>query len=77
MQDNKVLCYSVKVTIPSETGSSESAYYLVRTNSEAVAIEAVEDGMPSEWRVAAVNPTAVRTETVEYLDLRPGVPRQI
>ena len=77
MQDNRVLCYSVKVEIPSEAGQPESLYYLVRTSSEAAAIDAVKEALPSEWRVAAVNPTAVRPETVEYLDLRPGVPRLI
>ena len=77
MRDDRVLCYSVKVEIPSETGRPESVYYMVRTSSEAAAIDAVKGAIPSEWRVVAVNPAAVRTETVEYLDLRPGVPRQI
>ncbi len=77
MQDNRVLCYSVKVEIPSETGQPESVYYLVRTSSETAAIDAVKEAMSNEWSVTAINPTAVRTETVEYLDLRPGVPRLI
>jgi uncharacterized protein YbdZ (MbtH family) len=77
MRDNRVLCYSVKIVIPNEAGPSESVYYLVQTNSEAAAIEAVKEAVPSAWRVAAVNPAAVRTETVDYLDLRPGIPRQI
>jgi len=77
MQNNRVLCYSVKVEIPSETRQSASVYNLVRTNSEAAATDAIEEATPSEWRVAVADPTAVRTETVEYLDLRLGAPRQI
>jgi hypothetical protein len=53
MQDNRVLCYSVKVEVPSETGQSASVYNLVRTNSETAATDAIEEATPSEWRVAA------------------------
>jgi hypothetical protein len=72
-----VLCYSVKIEIPSEADQPESVYYLVRTNSEAAAPDAVLEGLPTTWRVASVTPAAVRSETVEALDRPLGVPRLI
>jgi hypothetical protein len=77
VSDNRVSCYSVKVEIPNEIGRSESTYYLIRTDSEVSAISVVQEGLPKLWKAVEVNLTAIRKETVEALDLRPGIPRQI
>jgi hypothetical protein len=77
MQNNRVLCYSIKVEIPTEAGQRDVTYYLVRTSSEQAALSAIREHLPANWQVAEINPAAVRTETVEALGLLPGVPHQI
>jgi hypothetical protein len=77
MQDNRVPCYSVKVEIPTEIGHPAISYYLVRADSQAAAIQAVEEILPGNWGAVEATLTAIRRETVEALDLRRGIPRQI
>jgi hypothetical protein len=71
----KIPCYSVKVEIPNQLGGSDITYYLVRTDSEALAISAVQKILPELWKAVKANQTALRKETAEALDLRPGIPR--
>ncbi len=77
MQDNRVPCYSVKVEIPTELGHPAVSYFLVRVDSQAAAIQAVEEILPGTWGAVEATLTAIRKETVEALDLRRGIPRQI
>jgi hypothetical protein len=77
MHDNRVPCYSVKVEIPSDLGRPAISYYLVRADSQAAAIQAVEEILPGTWGAVEATLTAIRRETVEALDLRRGIPRQI
>jgi hypothetical protein len=44
---NRIPCYAVKVEIPNQIGASDITYYLVRTDSEALAISAVQKILPS------------------------------
>ena len=77
MHDNRIPCYSVKVKSRNELGRAVTAYYLVRADSEIAAVKAVKAALPDTWEAVEASLTAVRPETVEALDLHPGVPRQI
>jgi hypothetical protein len=77
MHDNRVPCYSVNVEIPNEMGRPTVTFYLVRADTQGAAIAAVEEVLPGAWGAVEATLTAIRRETVEALDLRPGVPRQI
>ncbi|MPR13032.1 hypothetical protein [Microvirga tunisiensis] len=77
MHDNRLPCYSVKVEIPNEVGRPAATYYLVRADSQTAAIKAVEQVLPGAWAAVEATLSLVRRETVEALDLHPGMPRQI
>jgi hypothetical protein len=77
MHDNRVSCYPVKVEIPNEVGWPAVRSYLVSAGSQTTAIKVVKGVLPGTWGAIGATLTAVRQETVEALDLRPGIPRPI
>jgi hypothetical protein len=76
LSNNRVPCYLVKVEVSNEIGRPTVTFYLVRADTQSAAIKAVEEVLPGTWGAVEATLTAIRRETVEALDLRPGAPRQ-
>jgi hypothetical protein len=77
LSNNRLPCYLVKVEGTNEIGRPTVTFYLVRADTQSAAIKAVEEVLPGTWGAVEASLTAIRRETVEALDLRPGAPRQI
>jgi hypothetical protein len=79
MSEPTTTCYAVTVAtdIPVAGDNPPFTIYLVLTENEELAAEAVAAKIPATWSVTNVRRTAIQNETIERLGLRPGHVRHL
>lgn len=74
MSETRTTCYAVAVAtdISAPGDNPPFTIYLVLTQNEELAAEAVAATIPATWSVASVRRATIQNETIERLGLRPG-----
>jgi len=74
MSEATTTCYAVTVAtdIPAAGDNPPFTIYLVLTENEELAAEAVAATIPAAWSVTNARRTTIQNETIERLGLRPG-----
>lgn len=74
MSESETTCYAVTIAtdIPAIGDNPPFTIYLVLTQDEGLAAEAVAAVIPATWSVTNARRTTIQNTTIERLGLRPG-----